>query len=635
MHLKKIRNILVTIVFAASMLSNEIVVFSAEPSRIDVEDLKNVEEDERTEATDSDKDIDGQEQSSDTMDETAPQEDAGLSDAIISNSGESDSQEKDETDIIGDSDTENAEDKSDFADFPEQEVITSAFEESSEGISYYNEAGEKVTGECQINGFTYLFDSNGYLMLGTQKIGEDTYLYIDKEPYIAVNYFYKAPDGKQHYFAEDGKMYYGWKTMDGKRYFFGTSDKYMLTGGTWTIDGKKYYFNQDGSQYTGWKTLAGKKYYFAEKGRAKDSQWYIDGEYYYFNEDGTLYRGWKTINSQTYYFGTADCHRLTGKWKIGSKYYYFENATGLYKGWKTINGKKYYFGTSDKHMLTGGTWIIDGKKYYFNQNGTQYIGWKTLSGKKYYFSERGQAKNSQWYIGGKYYYFNEDGTLYKGWKTIKSKRYYFGSSDRHRLVGKWKIGDDYYFFNDNGSLYRGWKTIGGNRYYFGSSRGAALTGEWKINGTTYYFKPNGQLYSNQAMCRLAQRYKSNTDWMIMVDKTTHRVGVFKKSDSGTWYRQKYWVCSVGKSSTPTLIGQYKTGYKGISFGHGYTCWYYTQIYGQVLFHSIQYYEGSMTQVLDGRLGYNISGGCVRLATANAKWIYNNIPRNTRVVIYRS
>lgn len=635
MHLKKIRNILVTAVFAVSMLSNEIVVFAMEPSAVVVEDFKDAREDEDLETSKNDKATDGEKLSSERIDENVVEDNADLSDSNISDPEKSELQEKEETGTAENSNNGNVGEGSDLTESLEQEIITSGFVESSEGISYYNEAGEKVIGEYPINGFTYLFDSNGYLMLGTQQIGQDTYLYIDKEPYIAVNYLYKAPDGKQYYFDEDGKMYYGWKTIDGERYFFGTSDKYMLTGGTWTIDGKKYYFNQDGSQYTGWKTLAGEKYYFSEKGRAKDSQWFIDGAYYYFNEDGTLYRGWKTIDSKTYYFGSSDCHRLTGKWKIDSKYYYFENATGLYKGWKTINGKKYYFGTSDNHMLTGGSWIIDGKKYYFNQNGTQYIGWKTISGEKYYFSEKGRAKDSQWYIDGKYYYFNEDGTLYRGWKTINSKTYYFGSTDRHRLVGKWKIGGYYYFFNDNGSLYRGWKTIGGNRYYFGNGRGAALTGEWKIGGTTYYFKSNGQLYSNQAMCRLAQRYKSATDWMIMVDKTTHRVGVFKKSDSGIWYRQKYWVCSVGKSSTPTLIGQYKTGYKGISFGHGYTCWYYTQIYGQVLFHSIQYYEGSMTHVLDGRLGYNISGGCVRLATANAKWIYNNIPRNTRVVIYRS
>ena len=39
------------------------------------------------------------------------------------------------------------------------------------------------------------------------------------------------------------------------------------------------------------------------------------------------------------------------------------------------------------------------------------------------------------------------------------------------------------------------------------------------------------------------------------------------------------------------------------------------------------------EIKDGRLGINASHGCVRLALSNAKWIYDNIPRGTKVVIY--
>lgn len=37
--------------------------------------------------------------------------------------------------------------------------------------------------------------------------------------------------------------------------------------------------------------------------------------------------------------------------------------------------------------------------------------------------------------------------------------------------------------------------------------------------------------------------------------------------------------------------------------------------------------------MDGRLGMHLSHGCVRLQIDNAKWIYNNIPRGTTVVVY--
>ena len=37
-------------------------------------------------------------------------------------------------------------------------------------------------------------------------------------------------------------------------------------------------------------------------------------------------------------------------------------------------------------------------------------------------------------------------------------------------------------------------------------------------------------------------------------------------------------------------------------------------------------------VRDGRLGFKISNGCIRLAKVNAKWIYDNIPYGTTVYI---
>ena len=46
-----------------------------------------------------------------------------------------------------------------------------------------------------------------------------------------------------------------------------------------------------------------------------------------------------------------------------------------------------------------------------------------------------------------------------------------------------------------------------------------------------------------------------------------------------------------------------------------------------------YQPGSMTRIQDGRLGISASHGCVRLDIECARWIYNNIPRGTRVVSY--
>ena len=90
------------------------------------------------------------------------------------------------------------------------------------------------------------------------------------------------------------------------------------------------------------------------------------------------------------------------------------------------------------------------------------------------------------------------------------------------------------------------------------------------------------------------------------------------------------------SSTTYFIwvdkNNFKIGVKGLYFGvnKGYKCKYYTQFYGNYLFHSIIYnLNGS---IRDGRLCMELSDGCIRLSLNNAKWIYDNIPKNTFVHI---
>ena len=131
---------------------------------------------------------------------------------------------------------------------------------------------------------------------------------------------------------------------------------------------------------------------------------------------------------------------------------------------------------------------------------------------------------------------------------------------------------------------------------------------------------------------MAQAQGSNTNWYLAVDVKNHRTMVFKRS-GGSWMLVKNWLCSVGAPSTPTVLGTYSVGIKGYSFGEGYTCYYYTQFWGDYLFHSVKYYQGTFN-VKDGRLGQDVSEGCVRLPIQQAKWIYDNIPEDTTVRTYR-
>lgn len=127
------------------------------------------------------------------------------------------------------------------------------------------------------------------------------------------------------------------------------------------------------------------------------------------------------------------------------------------------------------------------------------------------------------------------------------------------------------------------------------------------------------------------KYSSTTKFLIYVELNNFRVNIFKGS-VGKWVIEKSFLCTIGKASTPTPKGTFKVGVKGLYFGEnkGYRCWYYTSFKGNYLFHSIIYnLDGS---VRDGRLGMALSDGCIRLSKVNAKWLWDNVPVNSAVII---
>jgi uncharacterized protein YjdB len=110
----------------------------------------------------------------------------------------------------------------------------------------------------------------------------------------------------------------GWKTItrtDGKKYrhYFGTNG--VLRAGWKTISGKRYYFGAsatDGKARTGWNRI---KY----KGK---NYWY------YFTSKGVMKTGRQKINGSWYYFGSAksDGKLKTGRYKVKGKWYTFKNS---------------------------------------------------------------------------------------------------------------------------------------------------------------------------------------------------------------------------------------------------------------------------------------------------------------------
>ncbi|WP_051604842.1 L,D-transpeptidase [Lachnobacterium bovis] len=142
------------------------------------------------------------------------------------------------------------------------------------------------------------------------------------------------------------------------------------------------------------------------------------------------------------------------------------------------------------------------------------------------------------------------------------------------------------------------------------------------------------IVGTDAMFNIAQRYSSPSPYLILVDRSRHKVGIFSGSQ-GRWGEVDYFLCGDGKASTPTVEGLFHIVNKKPYFDSGSArCWYATRIYKGYLFHSVLYTQTSTpTHIKDGRLGVGVSHGCVRLDINKAKWIYDNIPIGTTVVIY--
>lgn len=141
----------------------------------------------------------------------------------------------------------------------------------------------------------------------------------------------------------------------------------------------------------------------------------------------------------------------------------------------------------------------------------------------------------------------------------------------------------------------------------------------------------GKSYFDDPMVRKAQGYSSPTGWLILVDDKWCNLGVFRGSQ-GNWQLYNKWIVSTGNWDSRSVHGVFSVSGRGYSFGHGYTCYYWVSWNGPYLFHSVKYHEGTFN-ILDGTLGHHISGGCVRMWIDKAKWIHDNIPDGTTVVVY--
>ena len=231
------------------------------------------------------------------------------------------------------------------------------------------------------------------------------------------------------------------------------------------------------SGYTGWKTVNGKDY------------WYENGV-----KQGTTGRGKEIYDpdSDAWYWLDAD----QGGAKAVSKDVYQESNGGkwvrydanghMIKGWDTNDDGTYYFDLVTGAMAKGDI-VVDNLPCSFDT--TTGIGcnlmWHSMDGKDYWYEagkRQGYDPNNAAYRG-KEIYDPASGAWYwldnvqQGAKAV-SKDVYQESSG-----GKWVR------YDANGQMIKGWNTNENGTYYFDPVTGAMAKGTTTIDGMTYYFDP--------------------------------------------------------------------------------------------------------------------------------------------------
>ena len=412
-------------------------------------------------------------------------------------------------------------------------------------------------------------DSNG-LWQQNSWINNGKWSYRYGDGTYAQNKF-EVINGSTYYFDADGYMVTGWSTIESNWYYFNASG--CMVTNAWVGN---YYLGSDGvmarnawidnvyvdasglRKQNGW-IYNGRWWYRYGDGSYPCSKFdVINGSTYYFDDAGYMVTGWQEIDSNWYCFNASGCmltNTWVGNYYLGSNgimatntwvgnYYVKENgyiatnewigndyvdASGKWVPNRWISNGQWWYRYGDGSYPASKFDVINGSTYYFDKSGYMVTGWKSIESNWYYFNASGCMVTNTWV--GDYYldfdgkmaisqwindrYVGQDGVWDKskelyvmeqdslgthfvnqktleyekdGWIKIKSGSYYVDSNG-YALVGTQILEDKTYHFDENGKLITGWYMENEHTYWL-DTNGQKISG-WKfINSIWYYFDSN-------------------------------------------------------------------------------------------------------------------------------------------------
>lgn len=523
----------------------------------------------------------------------------------------------------------------------------------SSGRSWYwlnTKTGAMATGWVKVDGKWYLLNGSGAMLTGWQKQGAWYYLTSSG----AMKTGWLSNGGKWYWLNRDsGAMQTGWIKDDNGKWWFADGSG-ALASARWVqgAGGSWYRVDSNGAMATGWRQVSGKWYWMdsAQDGKMAANKLVDDnGAFYWCNSSGAMIRNdW--CKDSTWHWASGSGAMSSGWLKTGGSWYWLDPSDPkhpMLTGLQTIDGSDYFFKNSGAMAST--CWVkIDaaGNARFasssgalgnitrdadgtLKNNGVLCSGWVNLgSGMKTYADPKTHKAKTGWIKEGSvYYYINpSSGVMATGWQKINGTWYLLGYNGK-MLTGWQKVSGTWYYMNGSGAMQTGWLKQGGTWYWLSGS-GAMTTGWQKIGGTWYYFDGSGAWVPNPERAQMTDRIwgcNSGTQWLIAVNRSTHKVGIYRGS-SHNWSLQYYVDCVTGAPSSPTITGTFRTsGGKRMALSTDSRAKWCTQISGGYFFHTIL--------ASNNELGKSLSHGCIRMAYPDAQWIYNNVYAGTTVVIY--
>lgn len=127
-------------------------------------------------------------------------------------------------------------------------------------------------------------------------------------------------------------------------------------------------------------------------------------------------------------------------------------------------------------------------------------------------------------------------------------------------------------------------------------------------------------------------------YSIHVNRKMNCVTVYTYDENGDYTIPVRAMVSSCGLNNGTILGEFSLYFKTEWLGllNNVSGHYVSGISGDYLFHSVPYHTSSSNTLETeefNKLGTDASLGCVRLATADTKWIYDNCPNYTKIKIY--